>query len=321
MIETLQHITLKKDTCGCRGNHLSVHVRMNRYDPTRTMGLQNAWIRQLNSRFAAILRAIYTKVVVEDGFGLKLPKIASYNEFAFGRSDEKVEAFMNWLKQQEAQGLLQTTTLNQYGTGIEKAWTNVYIEDSYKRGLQRAQTELSKTDLTMGVPNQNMAYTMNNPFHVDRVGALYSRTFNELKGITAAMDTQISRVLAQGLVDGDNPMLLARKMKAIIAGGGGDLGITDTLGRFIPAKRRAEMMARTEVIRAHHQGMIQEYENYGLLGVKVQAEWATSGFDVCEKCAGMEGQVYTLAEIRNMIPAHPNCRCIALPVEVEAGKK
>jgi SPP1 gp7 family putative phage head morphogenesis protein len=101
----------------------------------------------------------------------------------------------------------------------------------------------------------------------------------------------------------------------------GDLGITDTLGRFIPAARRAEILARTEIIRAHHLGTIQEYRNQGLLNIVVKAEWKTAGDDrVCTKCASLEGKVFTLDEIEPMIPAHPNCRCIALPYVEELLK-
>jgi SPP1 gp7 family putative phage head morphogenesis protein len=137
------------------------------------------------------------------------------------------------------------------------------------------------------------------------------------------MDTQISRVLAQGIADGDNPILLARKMRGVIAGAGtGELGITDTLGRFIPAKRRAEMIARTEVIRAHHQATIQEYENWAMEGVIVKAEFKTAGGTACDQCKSLEGKIFSLQEIRNLIPVHPNCFLDPnTPVYTEGGYK
>jgi len=135
------------------------------------------------------------------------------------------------------------------------------------------------------------------------------------------MDTQISRVLSQGLIDGDGPRLLARKLVATIDGTGmGELGITDTLGRYIPAKRRAEMIARTEVIRAHHLATIQEYRNWAVEGVRVKAEWKTAGLTdarTCDECKELEGHVFSLDEIEKMIPKHPNCRCVALPYLVK----
>ena len=163
---------------------------------------------------------------------------------------------------------------------------------------------------------------VSSPFHIERLGLIFTRFYSDLKGITDVMESQISRILAQGIADGDGPRLLARKLVSAINGTGvGDLGITDTLGRFIPAMRRAEILARTEMIRAHHLATIQEYRNWGLLNIRVKAEWKTAGDDrVCSKCSSLEGQIFTLDEIEPMIPLHPQCRCIALPYIEELEK-
>jgi len=156
---------------------------------------------------------------------------------------------------------------------------------------------------------------LNQPFHIDRLGLLYTRVFKELKGITDAMDSIISRILAQGLADGDGPALLAKKLVAAINGEHlGDLGLKDTMGRTLPALRRAELLARTEIIRAHHVATIQEYRNWGVVEIKVKGEWKTAGDNrVCPECAHMDGKVFDLDTIEGMIPLHPLCRCIALP--------
>ena len=121
------------------------------------------------------------------------------------------------------------------------------------------------------------------------------------------------------MIDGDGPMAIARKLNKTISGTGKDISMTDTLGRFIPAERRAKMLARTEIIRAHHMGNIQEYKSWGVLGVKVQAEFRTANDGrECERCSQIAADgPYTLDEIEGMIPAHPNCRCMALPVNPE----
>jgi len=305
------------------------------YDPTRTTSLRNQFVKDLRSRFVNLCHAIYQKVVTEDCFGSEIKTFASINTFAsntvsravfaFPRSAEKVDAFMQWLRTQVDEGILTVKEYNQFGSAIESAWTNMYITDSYKRGVIRARYELQKAgynvpsiDATGGI-----GMSMFVPLHMDRVGLLYTRVYSDLKGITTAMDAQISRILAQGMADGDGPILLAKKMVSAINGTGlGDLGIKDTLGRFIPAMRRAEILARTEIIRAHHQGMIQEYRNWALEGVVIQAEVVTAGDDrVCGVCDGIAGNSpYTLDEAENLIPVHPQCRCIALPFEVGVDK-
>lgn len=136
------------------------------------------------------------------------------------------------------------------------------------------------------------------------------------------MDSVISRILAQGMADGDGPVLLARKIEAAINGNGlGDLGITDSKGQHISAKRRAQMLAHTEMMRAYHQSSIQEYRNWAVEGVIAQAEWSTAGDNrVCDLCNALEGKIFSLDEIEGMIPLHPECRCIALPYIEELKK-
>ena len=244
--------------------------------------------------------------------------------FIFLRSSEKIEAFMEWLQKQVDLGILQVGIAKQIGTAVENAWTNIYILDSYKRGVMRAVDEMKKAGMNVTSVEQRggIQAIMGLPFHVDRVGLLYTRVYSDLKGITTAMDTIISRILAQGMGDGDSPALLARKLVASINGTGvGDLSLTDSIGRFIPAMRRADILARTEIIRAHHVAMIQEYKNWGVEGIMVKGEWKTAGDErVCEKCAELEGRIFTLDEIEGMIPYHPQCRCIALPYIEELQK-
>lgn len=297
---------------------LLLNRKVNNVDPTRTTTLRRAFIRNMNKRIDQLRKEIKIAIVDKDVFGLEKPKVFAElgaKEFKFKTSQKKVDSFMGWLREREKQELLKTTTINQLGESVQRPWTNMYIEDSYKRGVMRANAEMKKLKVPQpGMTDETIQSTMANPFHAERVGVLYSRVFEELKGITAAMDQQISRVLSQSLVDGDNPRMLAGKVNKAITGIGKNLDITDSLGRFIPAKRRAQTLARTEIIRAHHQATIQQYKNWGLEGVKVKAEWSTAGDSrVCLKCSSMHGNVYTLKEIEHMIPAHPNCRCIALP--------
>ena len=286
------------------------------YDPTHTVTLRNVFAREMKRRFRELTKVIKVSVVDRDCFGLKsavqgnqmnstIPK-----QFNFGRSSDKVAAFMAWLQQQVEKGILDVRIFNQVGSAVESAWTNRYIYDSYKRGVLRARQEMLKVG--MDIPSMEetggINATLSLPFHVDRLGLLFTRTFNDLKGITDEMDTLISRVLTQGIADGDSPLLLARKLVEVINNSGGDLSLVDSLGRFISAERRAVILARTEIIRAHHVATIQEYRNWGVLGIKVLAEWQTAGDDrVCDKCSSLQGKIYTLDEIEGKIPLHPQC--------------
>ena len=303
--------------CELCANSISINTK---YDPTRTTTLRNLFVKEMDKRFNKLIKAIYNKLITEDFFEVNPMQVNAANmAFAFTRSAEKVQEFMTWLKQQVDEGILSIREYEQIGSSIDKAWTNLYITDSYKRGVIRARFELQKAggnnvpsiDATGGIEMSMMI-----PLHMDRLGLLYTRVYSDLKGITAAMDTQISRVLTQAMADGDDIRTIVKKLIGTINGTGlGDLSLTDTLGRFIPAQRRAMMLARTEIIRAHHQAMIQEYKNWALEGVVVVAEFLTAGDDkVCAECEALAaGSPYTLDEAMNMIPVHPQCRCICLP--------
>jgi len=303
--------------------HTDIHVYNSfRVDPTRTTMLRNAFAHQMDLRFNVLASLVYKAIVDRDCFGMK-KTLTTFQEglpihqaFNFATSQEKVEAFMQWLQQQVDAGVLQVRYAQQLGEAVRQAWTNMYIEDAYKRGIIRARFEMQRAgmDVPSILATGGVVASMGNMFHMDRVGLLYTRVYTDLKGITEAMSTQISRVLAQGMIEGDGMRLIARKLLQVITGRGETLGITDTLGRFIPAKRRAEMLARTEIIRAHHVATIQEYRNWGVIGLKVTVEWITAGDDrVCPKCASLEGRIFTLDEAEPLIPLHPNCRCCFIP--------
>ena len=299
------------------------------YDPTRTLTLRNQFASEMAKRFRALRGLIRKAIVDQDCFGLlnqdtvftfaskmELPGRRAFN---FRTSGEKIQGFMDWLHIQTKNGILELHDYAQVGKGIEEAWTNKFIHSGYQKGIFKARGELTKA----GHPVPSIKATggidlaLNQPFHMDRLGILYTRTFNDLKGITDAMSGQISRVLAQGMADGKNPMALAKSLTRVISGPDAGLGLTDILGRFMPAERRAKILARTEIIRAHHVATIQEYRNWGVEGVTVQAEWQTAGDGrVCDICASLQGSIYTLDQIEPMIPIHPQCRCVALPVDI-----
>lgn len=260
-------------------------LRQN-YDPTHTTLLRNMFAKDMSGRFREIVRAILIGVAKRDCFGLKKKvhtlqvTTPAEGAFAFERSQAKVSAFMKWLEQQVEKGILTVRDLEQVGTSVDAVWLNKYLYDSYKRGVIRARYEMSKVGIEVPSVDDSggIGIVMGLPMHIDRIGLIFTRVFAALKGVTDDMDRIISQILAQGIADGDGPALLARKMVAAIDGTNlGKLGITDKLGRFIPAQRRAEILARTEIIRAHHLATIQEYRNWGALKIYLKAEWKTAG--------------------------------------------
>ncbi len=333
--------------CGCMDRPVvltarrprSAIERMAAYDPTHTTTLRNQFVSGMNRRWRRVRGLIRAAIVDQDCFGLAASDLPAPPDryvqtlshrglpprraFAFERSADKVVSFNIWVNRMIEANIFEEASLP--GRGLSHApanaedwWGNRYIQSAYQKGIANTRRDLLSAGYDLGpapLGQQALAAAFNQPFHVDRAGLLYTRTFEQLKGITSEMSLQLSNVLSQGIMDGRNPRDLARLLNKTISGIGGTLELTDTLGRFIPAERRAQMLARTEIIRAHHLANVQEMRSWGIEGVSVQAEFRTATDDrVCEECAALHGQRFTLDQIEGMIPVHPNCRCKAYPI-------
>lgn len=203
---------------------------------------------------------------------------------------------MTWLHEQEVANGLTVRPGATVRSSASNAWTSTYVESAYSRGLQSAASKLRGAGAS--VSGRWVEAAFRRPIHADRLGIAYTRTFSELKGITDAMDQQISRVLAEGLSRGAGPLDIAR-------------GIVDRVDKV--GVTRARMLARTEVINAHSEASLNAYQEAGLSGVQVEAEWLTAA-GACPVCVELAEKTYTLEQARGKIPAHPNCRCAFAPL-------
>lgn len=279
----------------CHCGHIHTHAAALRYDPTKTTTLRRRFEGEAARRFRALKGKVNRLLVEEDAFGLK----TNLRQYAFPRSADKVSAFMAWLDEQQREGLLDVRPGVPMSRAAEASWMALYIRSAYARGMAQSAATLRASGVEVADDWVTRAFTRN--FHADRVGLAYTRAFEELRGITSEMDRQISRTLAEGLSAGEGP----RKLAARINNRVDRIGIT-----------RARMLARTETIRSHAEASLNSYEEAGIMGVGVQAEWRTAqDAAVCAECeAAARAGPYALEDARGMIPLHPNCRCAWVPV-------
>lgn len=283
--------------------HLALNSIFGKYDPTKTTTIRLAFMRDIKKRFKLLVAEI-KKVIIEEDFFLlqgkaKVNVAFGKNQFAFPTAQDKISAFMDWLKELEKKNILEVKTFLGSRKGIESQWTDKYIQMTYEKGIQRARQEM--LDVGLNIPSfseMSIQLAFRQPYHLDRVGVIYGRVFSELRGVTAAMDTQISRVLAEGMLQGLGAREIARNIVN---------AVEMSIGR-------ATTMARTEIIRAHHLANVNEYRQYGIEEVEVKAEWSTVGDErVCPLCEEKDGKIYPLDIVEGLIPLHPNCRCMVLP--------
>lgn len=285
-----------------------------RGDPTRTLTLRNRFVSDVNRRYRALKGDINRKIIKENFLApvphegppmpprvIPFPALAVRYEYQ--RSAAKMDEFMEWLIEQEEAGILEITG----GPGItgQAPWTNTYIQSTYQSGMIKARNDLRAAGAD--IPNFNevpggISAVFNQPFHADRVGLAYSRTFNGMRGITAQMNTQLSHELALGMSQGLNPKEIARNINDRI----------DKIGAT-----RARLIARTEVVQSHNEAALNEFENAeNIIGEEVLVQW-WSALDSRVRYShdihtGRHGRVYTREEGRPLL-GEPNCRCALIP--------
>lgn len=309
-------------------DNIEVQVNVRQSDPTHTLTLRQAMVVEMNRRFKHIAGLVTKAVVDNDVFGLEKDDLQIFQNapgrraFAALTNSEKIKAFLDWLRQVEDAVILEMRMDSRYGTLSENPWFGAYLAKAYEQGSKRALQELKKAGLTITLGDVSTGMVYINPTSIEKLMGIFTRAFTDLKDVTTSMDAQISRILAQGLFDGQSPIVLARQINSAIIGGGESLGVeikyvTKTgkqVSYFMPGRRRAEIIARTEIIRAHHLATVAEYRTWAVEEVYVLAEWSTAGDNrVCGICASLEGTIWTLDEIEFMIPRHPNCRCVTIP--------
>ena len=314
--------------------------RAFRADPARIGAIQRRMEADLVGRLRSLEVAVEKSIVDLDCFGI-VREVDRRNAlrvlddimtptgrwaYDFKTTQTKVDGFMGWLREQQDRGFLQL--VDRPGvvvSGTSASWSGTFVEssyvknlrDAYLQGIQRAGSELSRAGYPSLIGPAGISMAFQQPFHVERVGLIYSRTYEELKTALAITDTQARQAVVDGLTTG-----LARGMAEGKNGNQIARGLaSDVIARIdAVAVNRTRMIARTEVSRAHHQATIAEYRQAEVEGVDVEAEWETSGLDnVCDECNDMaDGGPYTLDEIEDMIPAHPQC-CIAETLVIAPG--
>ena len=241
--------------------------------------------------------------VGEDKWGLVPKPTTNAAEWKFNSKPEQVEAFKKWLK---------TQIDIQFQKSEDELWIR-YIQEGLKKGAQRTFNDYYKGTrfakgqgaFYQGSKEQFMQSAFAQPVAVDKVKLMAGRSFNELQGITDEMSMKITRTLTDGLVQGKNPMDIAK----------------DLSNQVNLSKKRAAVMARTEIVRANAEGQILAIRALGIEQVGVAVEWKVNAPGVdekdggpCKLCAPLEGAMFSLAEAEGLIPRHPNCRCAFIPV-------
>jgi SPP1 gp7 family putative phage head morphogenesis protein len=289
-------------------------------DPTYTSRIRLKLIQDVRKRFKELKKAIHDIIIKEDAFGLvNVPPDANLllqfsngaasvrnTRWAFRTDSEKVEEFQKWMT-------LQLASKLDTNKRAEDAFWYSYIKQGYDKGQGNSLKDFYKgrgaslSDIAQlthfqGTRKQFLEQSFGSPVSLEKVKLLAGRTLTDLKGVTEAMSTQMSRELVEGLTQGKSPREVAKDIEDRV----------DKIGKV-----RSETIARTEIIRAHAEGQLDALEKMGIDSVTAAVEWSTAlDNNVCPLCQPLEGMVLKINEARGMLPRHPNCRCAWRPANV-----
>lgn len=316
-------ITIRQNANGQLTYRIGKGLTLNAKDPLGIGDIQRSFISEAERRFAFVSNRI-EQAIEDDSFDLfdedtdeppttqtatdhktftthqiSGPPSPPPNSYDFPRKADAVDAFMEWLDEVVQAGVVERTTVPVPGQqAASSRWMDVYLRQSYSKGVKFAETAAQAQG--MDVEPEDIQGIFQATMHADAAGLLFTRAYDDLDGITNAMQTQIRRELTQGLLEGHNPVKVARNLADRV----------DKVGRH-----RATLLARTETSRAMNEATLNRYQTIGADEIQLLSEFNTAGDNnVCQQCQRLAGKQYTLDEAHGVIPVHVQCRCGWIPI-------
>ncbi|MCK5641213.1 MAG: hypothetical protein KAJ19_10460 [Gammaproteobacteria bacterium] len=279
-------------------------------DPTRTLGIRTKWQAENTRRFRA-LKGDINRFILKDESIVINESIVTNKTFDFASDPQSVAEFMVWL-----QGRIDARIFDNKDTA-QDVWQNKYINRSYQRGVRVAKMELRKQAVPLGMILEDIqpapiafgtatpalgigpVIGLTAPIHLDAIQRLYQRDFAKLKGITAEMSGEISRVLVESIEQGLGAREIAKNINDRV----------DKIGLS-----RSKLLARTETPRAYNIATVMEGEDVKRrTGIGIKYEWLTVGDEKVRHAHALRNRViYTKRRALELI-GEPNCRCALAP--------
>ena len=274
-------------------------------DPSLTLTLRNRMSSDFTRRYKQISAAQRSKIIDDNFFGGSLITNnivnAVTNQYSYPSSAAKIAEFMIYIQTMIDAKIFEKIIVFSNVVSPYQQWTNTYIQTAYKKGLERSRSDLSRMGFGALLPEASVAAStyLTMPVHIDTLETVYIRSFESLKGITAEMSGQISRVLTKGVAEGRSPLELARLISNRID----KIGIT-----------RSKRLARTEIVRAYNVATINNYEMLNdQISEDLMVEWYTAADErVRSAHRPWHGEILTFQQARERIGAI-NCRCVQIP--------
>ena len=166
-----------------------------------------------------------------------------------------------------------------------------WVEDTQRRSVLRSRQLLKASGVQVGA----ILGPAGLPQDVrDRITA---NVESEIDSMSADLKKQLTSSLLEGLEAGEGARDLSKRVA-------GDLAMD---------RNRAELIARTETMRAFNDTAVAQYRTADVEKVQWWAAIDDRTCDVCGDFGGYHGKIFDIDKAPEC-PAHPRCRCVLLPV-------
>lgn len=181
-----------------------------------------------------------------------------------------------------------------------------YVQPAYVQGTGMAQVNLATQSSAYALSRPTLEAVLLSPQYRTRLGFLRAREWEEMKGLSEATKTGMTRIMFSGMAQGINPNVIASQLAKET-----DLDLV-----------RARRIARTEIGTALRQARLDEAEDAQIsLGIltkmmQISALSATTR----PSHAARHARLYTIAEVRVWMSTSPNminCKCSFVEVLVD----
>jgi len=250
-----------------------------------------------------------------DEFNLTEEDLAQIDEI-YAQSEKDIEELIqenidkNLTVQRKEQLFTRLATILAATSVATKQYLATVIPESYRVGLRTADRDLKKTGSPIGED------------HIDAVNELISDGSNRYdialttvqRDVQSILDEATARQIQARIstVTTESIDEIAKDIEARIRESG-ITGIVDRNGRRLNMKAYARMVARTDIISAANQGVINRSLEFGVDIVQVSEHAGVDPRD--ELCFTLQGKIFSLTgrsenypQLPAIPPFHPNCR-------------
>jgi SPP1 gp7 family putative phage head morphogenesis protein len=208
-------------------------------------------------------------------------------------------------------------------------WAKESMPYAYEQGIDLAAERLRALNITRFVAYDAQIHTSAISVLIQDISTeliianegmkkFFSRVITQTQQ-TLLQDKEISRMIAEGLIEGEARRTVSDKILQGLRTQLGEERFLVINGRNYQPSKYAELLARTRTREATSRGTMNTALRYGV----DLLQW-DSHAEICEYCAQFAGRVYSISgaddnfpQLTEMPPLHPNCRCVIIPITRE----